>query len=103
MVAPHKVRTGLQVPDFVREAWKSKDQNAMAKILMDANWDKDGCLSCCVSIMNCLDSEMFASPHVSNTLAALCCIGQVHQHRRSDHPEKILDHSLGGRGMVDRT
>ena len=41
MMAVHAKKTALNVPEWVREQWKSKDQNTMAQILMDANWDKD--------------------------------------------------------------
>lgn len=41
MVQEHKKRKSLEAPQFLKDAWKEKDQNAMAKLLMDANWDKD--------------------------------------------------------------
>lgn len=41
MCADHKKKRGLNVPDWVKEQWKKREQNAMAKLLMDANWDKD--------------------------------------------------------------
>ena len=40
MCAVHKKKQGLNVPDWVKEQW-NKDQSGMAKMLMDANWDKD--------------------------------------------------------------
>ena len=39
MVMPHK-RAHLNVPQFVIDEWKSKDQNTMAYLLMEKNWDK---------------------------------------------------------------
>ena len=41
MMANHKSKTALNVPDWVREQWRSKDQNTMAQLLINANWDKD--------------------------------------------------------------
>lgn len=41
MVKEHKSRKGLNVPDFIKKAWAEQDQSAMAKILMDSNWDKE--------------------------------------------------------------
>lgn len=41
MCADHKKKRGLNVPDWVKEQWKKREQNAMAKLLMDANWDKE--------------------------------------------------------------
>ena len=43
MIKPHKSRTDLEVPAFVKEEWEkggsaSKDQ--MASLLMEVNWDK---------------------------------------------------------------
>jgi hypothetical protein len=45
MIAAKK-RAHLNCPEFVKEEWKNKDQNSMAQILMDANWDKAGLVSC---------------------------------------------------------
>ena len=39
MVMKHK-RAHLNVPQFVIDEWKSKDQNTMAHLLMEKNWDK---------------------------------------------------------------
>jgi len=33
--------TRAQRSGLVKEQWKKREQNAMAKLLMDANWDKD--------------------------------------------------------------
>ena len=41
MVAHHKKKTMLNVPDFVREQWQQSDQNTMAKMLMECNFSKD--------------------------------------------------------------
>ena len=41
MIKDHK-KAHLNVPDFVKAEWKSRDQNSMAQILMDSNWDKAG-------------------------------------------------------------
>ena len=41
MVAHHKKKTMLNVPAFVREQWEQNDQNTMAKMLMDCNFNKD--------------------------------------------------------------
>ena len=37
----HKKKTAYNVPDWVKEQWKTRDQNFMAQLLMDANWSKD--------------------------------------------------------------
>ncbi|CAL1127048.1 unnamed protein product [Cladocopium goreaui] len=39
MVMRHK-RAHLNVPQFVVDEWKSRDQNTMAHLLMEKNWDK---------------------------------------------------------------
>ena len=46
MCAVHKKKQGLNVPDWVREQW-NKDQSGTAKMLMDANWDKDHAVHTC--------------------------------------------------------
>jgi hypothetical protein len=43
MMKDHKKKQGLNVPDWVKEQWKSRDQNSTAQILMDCNWSKDWC------------------------------------------------------------
>ena len=43
MCAVHARRKELEVPQWVRDAWKSKPQAESAQLLMDANWDKDPC------------------------------------------------------------
>lgn len=42
MIQHHK-RPHLNVPQFVIDEWKTRDQNTVAQILMDANWDKACC------------------------------------------------------------
>lgn len=41
MMKEHKKKTGLNVPDWVKEQWRTQDQNSMAQILINANWSKD--------------------------------------------------------------
>ena len=37
----HKTKVAYNVPEWVKEQWKTKDQNYLAQLLMDANWSKD--------------------------------------------------------------
>lgn len=41
MMKNHATKTGLNVPDWVKEQYKKTDQTQMAQMLMDANWSKD--------------------------------------------------------------
>ena len=116
MVAPHKSRKGLEVPDFVKDAWKSRDQNSMAKLLMDVNWDKDCMLKCLYiytrRMFTCTSSLFSAvngfldrsnlSWNVISVLPMLASAGEVHQHSRGDHSQEKCDHGVGGWGMAHR-
>lgn len=42
---PPQKKTMLNVPEFVRQQWQQNDQNTMAKMLMDCNFNKDRVLS----------------------------------------------------------
>lgn len=41
MVAPHKKKVALNVPEFVKKAWTTMKQEEVAKVLLDANGEKD--------------------------------------------------------------
>ena len=46
MVAAHKTKRGLDVPEWVKEAWKSQKQDDVAKVLLECNGDKASVCSC---------------------------------------------------------
>ena len=41
MVKPHGKRTWLNVPDWLREEWRTGKKDDIADILRDCNFDKD--------------------------------------------------------------
>lgn len=41
MMQHHKTKVAYNVPEWVKEQWKTKDQNYLAQLLMDANWSKE--------------------------------------------------------------
>ena len=41
MMQHHKTKVAYNVPEWVKEQWKTKDQNYLGQLLMDANWSKD--------------------------------------------------------------
>lgn len=44
MCAVHKSKKGLNVPEWVRTEWATRDQSTMAQLLMRSNWNKALCL-----------------------------------------------------------
>lgn len=53
MVKDHKSKTGLNVPEWVKNAWHTRNKDELARILLDHNGDKERSL-CCFLIINCM-------------------------------------------------
>ena len=100
MMAVHKKKTAYNVPQWVREQWQTRDQNTMANILINANWDKDWLPATCSSHMlsKQLCSQSCAKSYILITVPPGCLHFSVGD---SCQEEECLDR-FGGRTVVFR-
>ena len=95
-MAVHKKKTAYNVPQWVREQWQTRDQNTMANILINANWDKDWLPATC-------SSHMLSKQLCSQKLCQIVYIYIYIDHSVGDscQEEECLDR-FGGRTVVFR-